>query len=186
MRGAAYILTQAIWGFPQTLAGAVVYATQRGRPHVRFHGAIVTTWTSRRALSLGPFIFVNGNGREADQHAVVGKRPAQADENAALASPPMPAAATNAAEASERLDALAVDRRLLVHEYGHTIQSLMLGPLYLVVIGLPSALWLNTPSFVRKRRQGRTSYYAFYTERWANRLGERALGEPSVGLAFID
>ena len=172
MRGAAYILTQAIWGFPQTLAGAVVYATQRGRPHVRFHGAIVTTWTSRRALSLGPFIFVNGNGHEADQHTAVGKRPAQADENAAVAS--------------ERLGALAVDRRLLVHEYGHTIQSLMLGPLYLVVIGLPSALWLNTPSFARKRRREHASYYAFYTERWANRLGERALGEPSVGLAFID
>ena len=31
--------------------------------------------------------------------------------------------------------------RLLVHEYGHTIQSLILGPLYLIVIGIPSTIW---------------------------------------------
>ena len=31
--------------------------------------------------------------------------------------------------------------RLLVHEYGHTIQSLILGPLYLIVMGIPSTLW---------------------------------------------
>lgn len=30
---------------------------------------------------------------------------------------------------------------LLVHEYGHTIQSMILGPLYLIVIGIPSTLW---------------------------------------------
>ena len=31
-----------------------------------------------------------------------------------------------------------LSKRLLVHEYGHTIQSLILGPLYLIVIGIPS------------------------------------------------
>ena len=39
------------------------------------------------------------------------------------------------------------------HELGHSIQSRILGPLYLLVIGLPS------------------SYYSFYTERWADHLG---------------
>ena len=34
-----------------------------------------------------------------------------------------------------------LSERLLVHEYGHTIQSLILGPLYLIVIGIPSTLW---------------------------------------------
>ena len=34
-----------------------------------------------------------------------------------------------------------LSRRLLVHEYGHTIQSLILGSLYLIVIGIPSTLW---------------------------------------------
>lgn len=52
------------------------------------------------------------------------------------------------------------------HEYGHTRQSLYLGPLYLVVIGLPSVLWLLWHRAHRKR-----SYYWFYTERWADKLG---------------
>ena len=30
-----------------------------------------------------------------------------------------------------------------IHEYGHTIQCLLLGPLYWVVIALPSAIWCN-------------------------------------------
>ena len=34
-----------------------------------------------------------------------------------------------------------LSKRLLVHEYGHTIQSLIFGPLYLIVIGIPSTLW---------------------------------------------
>ena len=53
------------------------------------------------------------------------------------------------------------------HEYGHTRQSLYLGPLYLVVIGLPSVLWLLWHRVHRKR-----SYYWFYTERWADKLGD--------------
>ncbi|MBP3853328.1 MAG: hypothetical protein J6D18_02030 [Erysipelotrichaceae bacterium] len=60
------------------------------------------------------------------------------------------------------------DRRLLVHEYGHTIQSLILGPLYLFVIGIPSFLWANLKTFQQRRVRLNTSYYAFYTERWAN------------------
>ena len=41
-------------------------------------------------------------------------------------------------------------RKLIAHEYGHTIQSLFLGPFYLLVIGLPSVLWANTPALRRK------------------------------------
>ncbi len=59
------------------------------------------------------------------------------------------------------------DPRLLRHEYGHTLQSLLLGPLYLPVIGLPS---LIRAAWRRGRRRGR-SYYDFYTERWADRWG---------------
>lgn len=54
----------------------------------------------------------------------------------------------------------------LRHEYGHTRQSLYLGPLYLFVIGIPSLLWA---CWYRKHKRG--SYYAFYTEKWADRLG---------------
>lgn len=54
----------------------------------------------------------------------------------------------------------------LRHEYGHTLQSLILGPLYLLVIGLPSVLW-NLYCRVKTTQD----YYWFYTEKWANALG---------------
>ena len=79
-----------------------------------------------------------------------------------------------------------INDRLLVHEYGHTVQSLILGPLYLPVIGLPSVIWLKAPALSRSRRARGVSYYSFYTERWANRLGELVLGRPSMGFALID
>lgn len=68
-------------------------------------------------------------------------------------------------------------QRLLVHEYGHTVQSLILGPLYLLVIGIPSALWAGLPALRRKRRAENLSYFSFFPERWADRLGEKVLGE---------
>lgn len=52
------------------------------------------------------------------------------------------------------------------HEYGHTRQSLYLGPFYLFVVGIPSLLWAwywNPSRCV--------SYYSFYTEKWADKLG---------------
>ena len=59
-----------------------------------------------------------------------------------------------------------VYEKMVRHEYGHCIQSRLLGPLYLLVIGLPSllwALWWNP---------GRPVPYSwFYTERWADCLG---------------
>lgn len=65
------------------------------------------------------------------------------------------------------------DRALLAHEYGHTIQSLIAGPLYLFVIGLPSLLWAGLPVFQRRRHDRHVSYYSFYPEKWANALGAR-------------
>lgn len=74
--------------------------------------------------------------------------------------------------------------RLLVHEYGHTIQSLILGPLYLLIIGIPSSLW----GFLggRKRREQQIPYCAFFTEKWANRLGEWVTGEESIGNLVLE
>lgn len=51
------------------------------------------------------------------------------------------------------------------HEYGHCRQSQRLGWLYLIVVGLPSILHA---AFCRCRRH---SYYSFYTEKWADKLG---------------
>lgn len=56
----------------------------------------------------------------------------------------------------------------LLHEEGHVKQSLLLGPLYLVVIGIPSLLH----AFFRKFSvvTPKKSYYNFFTEKWANKL----------------
>ena len=55
------------------------------------------------------------------------------------------------------------------HEEGHRKQSKMLGPLYLIVIGLPSLIWATLHSTVG--RLGAVDYYSLYTEKWADRLG---------------
>ena len=57
------------------------------------------------------------------------------------------------------------------HEFGHVMQSRYLGPLYLLVIGLPSLLhaWLNGAIGCCDRHP--EGYYHFYTESWADRLG---------------
>ena len=61
------------------------------------------------------------------------------------------------------------DEEMLKHEMGHRAQSRLLGWLYLPVIGLPSIIW-NICFRVYRERRG-ISYYAFYTEKWADRLG---------------
>lgn len=55
------------------------------------------------------------------------------------------------------------------HEFGHSIQSLILEPLFLIVIGLPSIIWAGC--FDKYREKHNKSYYSFYTEKWANKLG---------------
>ena len=63
----------------------------------------------------------------------------------------------------------------LAHEHGHSIQSRMLGPLYLLLVGIPSAAFCNLWDRLfhkswppEKRRQW---YYSRYPEAWADRLG---------------
>jgi hypothetical protein len=55
------------------------------------------------------------------------------------------------------------------HEYGHTKQSHLLGPLYLLVIGVPSFIWARY--FKDYRKKYNVDYYSFWPERWANKLG---------------
>ncbi|MGN0690500.1 MAG: hypothetical protein ACI4KH_08790 [Oscillospiraceae bacterium] len=75
---------------------------------------------------------------------------------------------------------------VIVHEYGHTIQSLILGPLYLIVIGIPSSVWANFPKFIEYRKKNNISYFSLFCEKWANFLGEKVTGESSPKQKFID
>ena len=59
-----------------------------------------------------------------------------------------------------------------IHEYGHTWQCLLLGPLYYVVIALPSVIWCNF--FAKYREKNNVSYYKLYCEAWANCWGQKA------------
>lgn len=60
------------------------------------------------------------------------------------------------------------DGLMELHEYGHTRQSKMFGPLYLFVIGIPSAIWAVCWGAKKNNPQ---PYESFYTERWADELG---------------
>ena len=59
-----------------------------------------------------------------------------------------------------------------IHEYGHTWQCLLLGPLYYIVIALPSVIWCNF--FDNYRKKNNVSYYKLYCEAWANNWGQKA------------
>ena len=66
-------------------------------------------------------------------------------------------------------DDIFFESPIIKHEYGHTIQSKKLLVFYLPVIGLPSFIWNKFFNNYRKRTN--KSYYSFYTESWANKLG---------------
>lgn len=61
------------------------------------------------------------------------------------------------------------DKETLAHEKGHREQSRRLGWLYLIIIGIPSLIWCGCFEWYRKKHN--VSYYKFYTEKWANKLG---------------
>ena len=62
-----------------------------------------------------------------------------------------------------------VNEDFINHEKGHQKQSRILGPLYLFVIAIPSLLWAAFGLGYRKKYN--KSYYWFYTEAWADKLG---------------
>jgi hypothetical protein len=60
------------------------------------------------------------------------------------------------------------------HEFGHSIQSLFFGPLYLVLVGLPSILRVVYGT-IHFRLYGKRweHYYDGYPENWADSLGAK-------------
>lgn len=72
-------------------------------------------------------------------------------------------------------DPSRVDQESVRHECGHRVQSRILGPLYLLVVGVPSLarnvygrLVLSKTMTVIERQLW---YYSGFPERWADRLG---------------
>lgn len=74
-----------------------------------------------------------------------------------------------------------MNKALVVHEYGHTLQSLLLGPFYVPMIVVPSLVWAGLPACTRFRERRHYSYYRFFCERWANRLARRVTRERPIG-----
>ena len=66
-----------------------------------------------------------------------------------------------------------------VHEYGHAIQSLVLGPL-MFFVGIISVTWGNMRCFARMRAERQLPYTACFVEAWASRWGELVTGEKAV------
>lgn len=72
--------------------------------------------------------------------------------------------------AGNRFAQLTNDCRM--HEYGHAKQSAMLGPLYLLVVGIPSLMRvLYRKWHIKKYGYNWQNYYKGFPENWADRLG---------------
>jgi len=76
------------------------------------------------------------------------------------------------------------DKYIRDHEYGHTVQSKILGPLYLFIVGIPSVIRniynssVNVSKFTKETgnpyyglQKARDWYYSSYPENWADSLG---------------
>lgn len=145
------ILIQCTWGFIQTVAGLAVFAANIRNPHFFYRGNIATKWNSLSGLSLGMFIFTADESNDELQKFAGGTEQSLKDYAG----------------------------RITVHEYGHTIQSLILGPLMLIP-GAISIMWGS----LKKCRELREKYGVPYTfcwvESWASRLGEKYTGSPAI------
>ena len=67
---------------------------------------------------------------------------------------------------------ILINENNIEHEYGHSIQSIFFGPLYLLIIGLPSILRVLYGSIyylIKKTKWQK--YYKGYPEKWADELG---------------
>ena len=62
-------------------------------------------------------------------------------------------------------------RKTVKHELGHTIQSKILGPLYLIVIGIPSITYCGLRRIFSSLRK--KNYYNFFSEKSADYLSEK-------------
>lgn len=60
-----------------------------------------------------------------------------------------------------------VSPNIMLHESGHSVQSLYLGPLYLIVVGIPSMILI---AFKKAFKKSDDWYHSHYPESWADKL----------------
>lgn len=147
-----FVLLQLTWGLPQTFLGFLFFLRFIKYPHTIYKGAINTKWKYDGGISLGLFIFTPDEAAPSRLLSYGG----DAEKSAASCE------------------------RMRVHEFGHCIQSLMLGPLY-VFPGLCSVMWSRARRYRTMRIRFGVPYSFFWVESWADRLGERATGRPALG-----
>lgn len=72
------------------------------------------------------------------------------------------------------LSASAYGQKDVRHEYGHVLQNLILGPLYLFVIGIPSITMniMSRFSYLYGKGIFAENYYNRWPESWADKLGK--------------
>ncbi len=76
-------------------------------------------------------------------------------------------------------DDIADSQKIRVHEYGHCVQSIVLGPLF-VPFGILSLLWGRMSYFHKLRTEKHLPYTACFVESWASRWGELVTGEEAI------
>lgn len=145
-----YILIQCTWAIPQTFVGFLLFLKYRNQPHTFYYGCIRTHWNRLDGISLGLFIFTANDSTPNHLKRIAKSQSQQKSE------------------------------KMAVHEYGHTYQSLLLGPLYLPLVGLISFSWARLPRYQRMRKEYSVPYSFCWTEQWANYLGEKILKQPSL------
>lgn len=155
MRRFLFVLVQLTWGLPQTLLGLLLYLYWLPRVTTRYAYHGAIVTEWACGGGISLGLFVFVSAK-AGRYQVEGRILTEAESK----------------------------RGVRVHEYGHCVQSLLLGPVYLMAVGLPSYLWANLPRLRRLRREKGVSYYAIWPEKQANALGEWATGEKSVGMAM--
>lgn len=69
-----------------------------------------------------------------------------------------------------------------IHEYGHTFQALLLGPLWFLVVAIPSFIWCNFKPCKEYREKNNVSYYWLYCEGWANSWGQKGSGIKQINI----
>lgn len=163
-----YTITQWTWGLPQTLIGAAVYFRHRNDRHFDYNGALVTEWDKRSGISLGKFIFVP---REAWHDCLSCIHADHTKGPHVVHGTVIHSGHDHNSHANRRS---GFGRFLLEHEYGHSVQSLILGPAYLPLVGLPSFVWNRLPYFRNRRKKTGKSYYSVPFESSANALGAKA------------